>query len=284
MNPALQHRIETRINGGIRHAQSLSGGMISQVLRIVSTHGESLVAKIGDGGHDLRIEGFMLRYLRDRSQLPAPAVLHAEPDLLLMEYIDGESGWTGASLRHLGRLLAACHNVRGPGYGLQRDTLIGALHQPNAQSESWIAFFREQRLLYITGVARESRNLPPELEQRVRQIADALDTFLIEPPHPALIHGDMWRTNVIVRSARVVGIIDPALYYAHNEMELAYMTLFDGVGAEFFAAYCEVIPVDKAFFTVRRHIYNLYPLLVHLIIFGEKYIPPLDNTLARFGF
>ena len=75
----------------------------------------------------------------------------------------------------------------------------------------------------MTGIARESGELPPALEDRLLQFAGVVDDFLIEPDYPALIHGDMWRTNIIVRGARVAGIIDPALYYAHNEMELAYM-------------------------------------------------------------
>ena len=45
-----------------------------------------------------------------------------------------------------------------------------------------------------------------------------------------------------------------------------------------------LLPIDREFYETRRHIYNLYPLLVHLIIFGQKYIQPLENSLARFGF
>ena len=112
----------------------------------------------------------------------------------------------------------------------------------------------------------------------------SLAIFLIEPEFPALIHGDMWRTNIIVRGKRVAGIIDPALYYAHNEMELAYMLLFDGFGEDLFRSYHEIFPIDQAFYSVRRHIYNLYPLLVHLIIFGSKYIRPLEENLSRFGY
>ena len=136
----------------------------------------------------------------------------------------------------------------------------------------------------MTGVARQSGELPPALEERLLRIADSLPDFLIEPAYPALIHGDMWRTNIIVRGGRIAGIIDPALYFAHNEMELAYMALFDGVGSEFFRAYHEIQPIDSDFYETRRHIYNLYPLLVHVIIFGEKYIQPLEESLARFGF
>lgn len=280
----IQHQLERLLQRRARAWQPLAGGMISQVLRVDLEGGGSIVAKIGDGSHDLRIEAYMLRYLREHSGLPAPAVLGEEPNLLLMDYVAGRIEWEGAPLRHLGELLARCHQATSPTYGLERDTLIGPLHQPNPRMASWIAFFREHRLLYMIAIARESGNLPAELEPRLLRIADQLDQFLIEPAKPALIHGDMWKTNVIAHAGRVAGIIDPALYYAHNEMELAYMTLFSGVGEEFFSAYTDAIPIESDFFATRRHIYNLYPLLIHLTLFGSKYLQPLHETLARFGF
>ena len=281
---AVQQRIQALVARQVRWMRPLDGGKISQVLRVDFASGLPLVAKIGDGSHDLQIEGYMLRYLREHSALPIPEVIYAAPNLLLMEHIAGDEELGPASLRHLGELLAACHQVHGPAFGLERDTLIGPLHQPNQPTESWIEFFRDQRLLYMTGVARDSGELPAALEDRLLRIADSLPDFLSEPSFPALIHGDMWRTNIIVKDGRIAGIIDPALYYAHNEMELAYMALFDGVGEEFFRAYHEAQPIDSDFYDTRRHIYNLYPLLVHLIIFGQKYIQPLEHSLARFGF
>lgn len=280
----VQQRIDDIFQREVRQMRPLAGGKISQVLRVDFERGDALVAKIGDGGHDLRIEAFMLRYLRGQSTLPVPEVMHAEPDLILMEYIAGDEQLQQASLRHLGELLAACHQLRGNYFGLERATLIGPLHQPNPPTASWIDFFRDQRLRYMTDVARASGELPPALEDRLLRFADSLQDYLIEPAFPALIHGDMWRTNIIVRKGKIAGIIDPALYYAHNEMELAYMALFDGFGQEFFRAYHEILPIDSHFYETRRHIYNLYPLLVHLIIFGQKYIQPLKSSLARFGF
>jgi len=281
---AFRVKVEGALKQGIRAWHALAGGMISQVLRVELENGESLVAKVGDGGHDLTIEAYMLRYLRERTALPAPDLLHAEPSLLLMEYVPGRIEWEGDALRHLGELLAGCHQITSATYGLERDTLNGPLRQPNPQMESWIAFFREQRLRYMIGVARETGHLPADLEIRLLRIAERVEGFLIEPARPALIHGDMWRTNVIVRDGRVAGILDPALYYAHNEIELAYMTLFSGTGQEFFDAYGSYIPIEKDFYSTRRHIYNLYPLLAHLTIFGEKYLEPINATLRRFGF
>lgn len=283
-NPGLQQRICDIVQREVLEMRPLAGGKISQVLRLDFASGEPLVAKVGDGSHNLRIEAFMLRYLRQHSALPVPEVIHDEPNLLLMQHIAGDDPLARASLRHLGQLLAACHQVSGASFGLDRDTLIGPLHQPNPPTASWIEFFREQRLLYMTDLARESGELPPALEGRLLRIAESLRDFLIEPAYPALIHGDMWRTNIIAREGRIAGIIDPALYYAHNEMELAYMALFEGFGQEFFDAYRELLPIDREFYATRRHIYNLYPLLVHLIIFGDKYLEPLENSLAHFGF
>jgi len=281
INSALQSSLERALNRNVRSWQPLSGGMISQVLRVVLADGESIVAKVGDGSHDLTIEAYMLRYLRQHSGLPVPAVLHDEANLLLMEFVEGRIQWEGDALRHLGELLARCHQVTSPCFGLERDTLIGPLHQPNPRTASWIAFFREQRLLYMIGIARESGELPAELERRLLRLADQLEEYLYEPAKPALIHGDMWKTNVIARDGRVAGILDPALYYGHNEMELAYMTLFDGTGPEFFDAYTDQIVIEDGFFRTRRHIYNLYPLLIHLVIFGERFLQPLHETLER---
>ncbi|MDE2856243.1 MAG: fructosamine kinase family protein [Chloroflexota bacterium] len=283
MNRRQQSRIESIVKQPIARVTALAGGMISQVLKIEFPNDDALVAKIGDATHDLRIEGFMLRYLRQKSSLPVPELYHEEADLLLMEYIEGATEWDSASLAQLGHLLANCHQIGADCYGLERDTLIGPLHQPNEQSDSWIEFFREHRLQYMIGVARESGHLPPRLQGRLAEFADQIERYLIEPQNPVLIHGDMWRTNVIARDGNIAGIIDPALYYAHNEMELAYMTLFDGVGREFFAAYRQILPIENAFFDTRRHVYNLYPLLVHLTIFGAKYLGPLDATLRRFS-
>ena len=279
----LQH-IETIIGRRVVGTHALSGGKISEVVRLDLHDGESIVAKVGAGSHDLTIEAFMLAYLRTHSELPVPDVFHSEADLLLMQYIDGRNRWDNTSLAHLGTLLANCHQISAPEYGLERDTLIGPLHQPNASSSSWISFFREQRLKYIMSLACQSGALPAELITRLQRLAENVERFLIEPEQPSLIHGDMWRTNVIVRDCHVVGILDPAIYYAHNEMELAYMTLFDNLSEEFFVSYRTIKTIDSEFFSVRRHVYNLYPLLIHLIIFGPKYIRPIDENLKRLGF
>lgn len=284
MQNNLKRTVQTLIGEEVTLIKPLSGGMISDVVKIDFKNHQPLVAKLSHDSHNLTIEAYMLEYLKTHSDLPIPTVVHAEEQLLLIDYIDGHTGLNHPVQSDLGEMLGHLHQITSKTYGLERDTLIGPLHQPNPQSESWISFFRDQRLLYMADIALKSGNLSISTYNRLQKLAEKIDQYIIEPSTPILIHGDMWTTNILVNNNHVVGIIDPSIYYAHNEMELAYMTLFDTVGQSFFDSYQQIIPVDQAFFDIRRHIYGLYPLLVHVKIFGGKYADSVNATLSKFGF
>jgi fructosamine-3-kinase len=113
--------------------------------------------------------------------------------------------------------------------------------------------------------------------------ADKLDTYIEEPDRPSLIHGDMWGGNVLCRDGRIAAFIDPAIYHADPEIELAFSTLFGTYGDRFFRRYDEHCPIRPGFFEARRDIYNLYPLLVHATLFGGHYASQVDGILRRFA-
>ena len=79
--------------------------------------------------------------------------------------------------------------------------------------------------------------LPAKLLIRLERLAERLPDYLTEPAHPSLLHGDLWTGNVLVRGDRVAGFVDPAIYYGHPEIELAFTTLFGTFGAAFFETY-----------------------------------------------
>lgn len=263
----------------------LSGGCIGEVYRVELADGRTVVAKVADGtGATLAIEGYMLRYLREHSRLPVPEVYHSADTLLLMECLEGDSELDFGAQEHAAELLADLHAVRGEAFGLDRDTLIGGLHQPNPRYEAWIPFFREQRLLHMGQEAAQVGRLPVSVLGRLERLAGQLEQWLIEPAYPALIHGDMWTTNILAQDGMITGFLDPAIYYAHPEVELAFSTLFGTFGQPFFTPYHQLRPIEAGFFEVRRDLYNLYPLLVHVRLFGGGYVGAVDQILRKFGY
>ena len=100
---------------------------------------------------------------------------------------------------------------------------------------------------------------------------------------PALIHGDMWGGNILCRDGRVAAFIDPAIYHAEPEIELAFATLFATFGTPFFERYRDIRPIAPGFFEERPALYNLYPLLVHVRLFGGHYVASVEATLSQLG-
>jgi fructosamine-3-kinase len=264
--------------------QPLSGGCVGEVYRVQLGGGDSVVVKVDNGpAPRLDVEAFMLQYLRGHSALPVPEVRWSAPDLLIMEFLAGNSHFTPASEVHAADLLTSLHAVRGKAFGLDRATLIGGLHQPNPWTDSWTAFFRDQRLGHMADGACRAGIMPADFRRRFDRFLNKLDQLLPEPAFPALLHGDVWTTNVLASGDKITGFIDPAVYFGHPEIELAFITLFSTFGQRFFDAYHATARIDPGFFEERRHIYNLYPLLVHTRLFGASYLSGVAGTLNRFG-
>ena len=285
---SVANRIQPHLEAPIKAIEPFSGGMIGEVYRVTLADGQVVVAKVGTPEAKLNIECYMLRYLAENSQLPVPDVLYSDASLLIMSFIKGESHLGKAEQRHAAELLADLHSITQPQFGLEQDTLTGPLHQPNPLTSSWIDFFREQRLLYMAHEAHQNGPLPASMLKRIETFSKQLGDWLIEPDQPALIHGDIWTTNVLTHAGKVTGFIDPAIYYGHAEIELAYTTMFGTFGqtfeSAFFERYEQLRPIQPGFFETRRHIYNLYPLLTHVRLFGMRYGPAIENTLQKLGF
>jgi fructosamine-3-kinase len=261
----------------------MGGGCIALVYRCDLAGGERIVAKQPSPGRTLDCEAWMLRYLAEYSALPVPTVLAATSDLLLLEYIDSGDPVDARAEAHAAELLAALHAIKGPHFGFVRDTIIGPLDQPNPPTPRWLDFFREQRLLHRARAAHDAGRLPARLLARIDSLAARLERWIEAPSHPALIHGDCWSGNVLVKTGRIAGFIDPAIHWAHPEIELAFGTLFGPLGEAFFARYRDMAPLAPGFFEARRDLYNLYPLLVHVQLFGGGYVNSVAQTLEKFG-
>jgi fructosamine-3-kinase len=259
-------------------------GLTGLMVRLADGRKLAVKARGGGAGPSLELEGYMLGELARLSDLPVPHVHYAAPDLLVMDFIDNDGGpITGDVERHAAELLAALHATPRDVIGYARDTLIGPLPQPNPPSPLWIPFFRDHRLMHMAGAARAEGSLPLSLFGRIERLAGRLDDYLVEPPFPSLLHGDLWTGNVLVKGTRVSGFVDPAIYCGHPEVELAFTTMFGTFGAAFFDAYGDRLPLAPGFHEVRKDLYNLYPTLVHVRLFGSSYHAAIDRTLSALG-
>jgi fructosamine-3-kinase len=277
--------ISSAIGRSVVDIEPMGGGCVSAVYEVRLNDGERVVAKIDeDATGFLTTEAFMLRYLAEQTRLPVPAVLYSSDRLLLMEFMPGASRFSPAAERQAAELLAALHAITAPDFGFFQDTVIGSLIQPNAPERSWIDFFRERRLFHMAGEAVREGRLPHGTYDRITRLGGDLERWLLEPERPSLIHGDVWTTNVLADGERITAFLDPAIYFAHAEIELAFTTLFGTFGRPFYERYHEIRPIAPGFFEERRDLYNFYPLLIHVRLFGGAYVNSIHSILERFGY
>lgn len=286
----LARRVEAATGARVAETVELDGGAVGTVHRVTLADGRTLAAKTGDG--PLETEAAMLRYLDARTDLPVPAVEHAAPDLLVLEYVDGGDPLTPDAERDLADRVAALHEVTADACGFHYDTPSGALRQPNPRTDSWVEFVREFRLRYVADRALDAGKLPPATRERVDALCADLDALVAEPDAPALVHGDLWRGNLLVDGDRVAAVLDPALSYGHPELDLAYARWTGTVGDPFFERYRQrrgpgtpgegwhdSDPVRERF-----AVYEVHALLEHVWHFGEEYRPRLRTKLSDLGY
>lgn len=244
----------------------MAGGDLSRCVRLRLEDGREAVAKTGPAPCE---EARMLAALA-AAGAPAPAVLAADERLLVLECLPD----TGADAEaDLGRVVARLHATEGGRYGWHADYAFGAVAIENGWSDDWPAFWGERRLLCHAG------HLPAPLFRRITRLADDLRNRLPERPPPALLHGDLWSGNVLTADGRVSGLIDPACYHGHAEVDLAMLGLFGRPGPAFREAYGPPEPGAAE----RAPIYKLWPALVHWRLFGAGYRGMVEGFLDAAG-
>ena len=203
---------------------------------------------------------------------------------LMMELVSGRKNpdfW-----EDFGHSLAKMHLADTEAYvpsgkfGFHQDNFIGAGPQENAPTARWIDFFRQRRL--EPQFRRAKRYFDGGTVKRFSRLLDRLETLLVEPKNPSLLHGDLWSGNYLTGPDGRAWLIDPAAYVGHAEADLAMTELFGGFSPAFYGAYREINALEPGY-PDRRDLYNLYHLLNHLNLFGPGYLPSVRQIIGRFG-
>ncbi|MFD1820015.1 Fructosamine-3-kinase [Pseudarcicella hirudinis] len=264
--------------------QFFYGGNFNLAVRVKVKEGDFFIKWNQGGLNDMfESEANSLQLLRETNTVHIPAVINhgrnGEKEYLMIEFVSAgfqqENYW-----EDFGQKLALLHRNSNEQFGLHFNNYIGALRQSNEWMENGVAFFIEKRLKIQVELALYDRKITPEIAKKFEKLFEEIPN-LIPNEKPALIHGDLWSGNVMTDSKGLVALVDPAAYYGLREAELAFTTMFGGFETTFYEAYHEVYPIAKGY-SQRIPIYNLYPLMVHVNLFGGGYLDAVEKILKKF--
>jgi fructosamine-3-kinase len=268
---------------------AISGGDINQAYRASLADNRCVFVKVNHQAppNMFEAEAIGLDWLRAAKAISVPQVLaygrvgaKGRTSFLVLEWL--EAGKPSRKFdEHLGRRLAQLHRFGADRVGLDRDNYIGRLPQCNQPRASFREFFAEQRLQAQFAMARRAGYFDSAMERDFERLIGRLDTLLGDEEPPARLHGDLWSGNHVVGPDGEPWLIDPAVYGGHREIDLAMMRLFGGFGARVFSAYDEAFPLSPGY-RERIHLMQLYPLLVHVNLFGGNYVAAVRQIIEEY--
>lgn len=279
----LEQAIQMQVK--IYSVSPVGGGSINDTFRVETSSGIYFVKKNSASRYPAMFEKEAkgLQVLADAGEITVPEVIaFGESDddaFLILEFI--QSGARPASFwDDFARQLANLHRHSSGSFGLDHDNYIGSLVQYNRQHKTWADFFREERLEVQLRLAIDNHKMGKETMMAFGRFYNKLNE-IFPPEPPALLHGDLWGGNYMVDEKGSPLVIDPAVYYGHREMDLGMSQLFGGFDVRFYEAYQRYFPLEKGW-QQRLDYCNLYPLMVHVNLFGGSYTGSVKAILKVF--
>ncbi len=270
----------------LKSYQPVSGGDINQAYLLTGER-DRFFMKMNSG---LKYPGLFkkevsgLELIAGTHKIKTPVIIAdgeiGDHAFLILEWI--ETGYHEVpAMVDFGIHLAKMHQSKTERYGLQAYNYIGSLIQHNDFSEDWTKFFVFQRLKPQIQRAFSHRLLKSNHLQQFDLLYKKLE-LLYENEKPCVVHGDLWGGNFMIDKLQQPVLIDPAAYYGNREVDIAMSMLFGDFGDDFYRAYQEVYPLKKGW-RERCEIWNLYPLLVHLNLFGKSYLSKIEYVLKKYA-
>jgi fructosamine-3-kinase len=263
----------------------VGGGSINHTYRITAGK-DTFFCKINQLGafpdlFETERQGLELLARQDVIRIPRViATGHSgDQQVLILEWIE-QGLKTTAFWKNFGQQLAALHHIQGNQFGLATDNYMGALPQSNEPAGNWIDFFVHQRLQPQVQLAVNRQLLEPVHSTHFEKLYQQLGN-IFSPEPAALLHGDLWSGNFLCDDAGNPVLIDPAVYFGHRSMDMAMTTLFGGFDEPFYESYHYHYPLP-ANYRQQWEVCHLYPLLIHLNLFGKSYLADIVHTIRRY--
>ena len=279
-------RLREHLPSPVVSLKPVGGGDINEAFKATVANGESYFIKT----HPSPPPGFFsqeaqgLERLAQTRTISIPAVISVVEEenfsCLILEWITSGPASSQSSIS-FGQDLAKLHRASSDTFGLEDDNYLGTLPQSNLPTKDWVEFYRDQRLNPLLQRAHQKGLFPNALLRKSERLLDNLSSVLGAPEKPSLLHGDLWGGNRMVGQNGTSWLIDPAVYFGNREVDLAMMRLFGGFSQEVFDAYQATYPLTTGW-QDRIEIYQLYPILVHLNLFGTSYLGSVERILRGY--
>jgi fructosamine-3-kinase len=285
---ALREKIETRVGIKIADLRFYTMGQNANLYLVDLDDRRRILAKNLRAGPDtanrvdLEIEGWMLHYLGRKSKLPIPKVQWYDKTTILMDFIEDSGVMNDDVQVDAARALAAMHSVTSEFFGLERDTSVASFTQPNHFESNWAGFFAEYRLLQMAQACHAEKFIEADMMGRIERLAAKLPQYIGNTSIPGLVHGDLWGGNLLLGKGKINAFLDPAIYFADPEVELASIAALGTFGDAFFQAYNEIRPIAPEFSEIRCDLYALYPLLIQVRLGHKEHIERINTIVNRF--
>ena len=286
MDDRLEASLGNALGSRVKGARPLSGGDINDAYEATLADGRVVFVKSNvRAPNDMFVtEARGLAWLAEAGALRVPAVLasggaNEMTPFLALELVRSAPRAPDFDER-LGHGLAALHRHGAPAFGLDHDNYIGRLPQKNTFAVTWAEFYRVRRLGAQLKAAVDAGLATVRMRRDFERLFAQMNALCGPHEPPARLHGDLWGGNMIADDRGEPCLIDPAVYGGHREIDLAMMKLFGGFGPGVFAAYKEAFPLADGY-RERVALYQLYPLMVHVNLFGGGYLPQVEAALAQ---
>ncbi|PJJ79512.1 fructosamine kinase family protein [Mucilaginibacter auburnensis] len=277
--------VEAHLSTAITGSRFVSGGSINIAYELQTATGKYFLKvnhkTLYPGMFEAEAQGLQLMTQTGTVRVPS-IILQGDAgneSFLLLEWIDSKRGSVQATTL-LGTQLADMHRNTAERFGLDHDNYMGSLPQSNRKHNKWSDFFVQERLQPMVSMAVDKRLLEYADAGNFEKLYAKLPE-LFDEEAPALLHGDLWSGNYLTTPADEPYLIDPAVYYGNREADLAMTTLFGGFSNEFYLSYHEAFPLSKGW-QQRTDLWNLYPLLVHLNLFGAGYLGRVRDAVNSY--
>jgi len=270
----------------INYAEKIPGGDLNETFKL-NTDSGLLFLKMTDAsnGPEMFEREFMgLETLGATNTLTVPRPLATGNSggkiFLVTEFME-KGGANPDFWENFAAGLSRLHRHTQPHFGLPQANYISTIKQYNTPYSSWSVFYAFNRLQPLTKVAYDRQALDKQMVTQMESLWKHLPQIFPDEP-PALVHGDLWSGNFMVGSNGKACVYDPAVYYGNREMDLATARLFGGFDTRFFFTYQSMFPLANGW-QQRIGVCQLYPLLVHLLLFGGSYYNSVKDVLKSFN-